>query len=71
MPIEHLHFSISKGDLPIELGESAARFIGKLLREITELNWAGQWSFWEWFWVAALSLSFVLGVVVVLRKTNA
>lgn len=71
MLIEHLSFSASKGELPIELGESAARFIGKLLCEITELNWAGHWAFWEWFWAAALGLGFVLGVVAVLRKTNA
>ncbi len=71
MLIDHTHFSVNKGDLPIELGESAARFIGKLLREITELNWAGSWAFWEWFWAVALGLGFVLGLVAVLRKTNA
>lgn len=71
MLIEHLSFSVSKGELPIELGESAARFIGKLLREITELNWAGHWAFWEWFWAVVLGLGFVLGVLALLRKANA
>ena len=71
MNIEYLSFSASKGELPIELGESAIRFIGKLLREITELNWAGHWAFWEWFWVVALGMGFILGVIAVLRKTNA
>lgn len=71
MPIEYFNFPASKGDLPIELGESAARFIGKLLREITELNWAGHWAFWEWFWAVALGLGFVLGLLAALRKINA
>lgn len=71
MSIEHLPFSISKGDLPIELGESAARFIGKLLRDITELNWSGHWAFWEWFWAIVLGLGFVFGVVTLLRRTDA
>jgi hypothetical protein len=71
MSIERVSFSVSKGELPIELGESAARFIGKLLREITELNWAGHWAFWEWFWAVVLGLGFILGVVAIQRKTNA
>ena len=70
MSIEHLNFSVSRGELPIELGESTIRFIGKLLREITELNWAGYWAFWEWFWAVVLGFGFILGVVAVLRKTN-
>ncbi|MEN3374478.1 hypothetical protein [Dechloromonas sp. ZS-1] len=71
MLIEQPSFSVSKGELPIELGESAARFIGKVLREITELNWAGHWAFWEWFWAVLLGLGFILGVIALLRKTNA
>ena len=63
MLIEQPSFSVSKGELPIELGESAARFIGKVLREITELNWAGHWAFWEWFWAVLLGLGFILGVI--------
>ncbi len=71
MLIEQPSFSVSKGELPIELGESAARFIGKVLREITELNWAGHWAFWEWFWAVLLGLGFILGVIALLRKANA
>lgn len=68
MSIEYLSFSVSKGDLPIELGESAARFIGTLLREIIELNWSGEWAFWEWFWAAMLGMGFLFGVVAVLKR---
>ena len=49
MTFAYLLFSVSKGELPIEIAEAATRFIGKLLSQITELNWSGHWAFWEWF----------------------
>lgn len=70
MSAEYLSFSVSIVDLPIELGESAARFIGKLLRQIVELNWGGDWAFWEWFWAVVMVLSFIFGLIAVLRKTD-
>lgn len=71
MPLDYLGLSVSKGDFSIELGESVARFIGKLLHQIVELNWSGDWAFWEWFWAVVMGLAFILGLVAVLRKTNA
>lgn len=68
MAMEHLSFSVSKGELPIELSQSTARFLGKLLRDITELNWGGHWAFWEWFWAGVLGVGVILGIVAVLRK---
>lgn len=64
-------FSVSKGELPFELGISGARFLGKLLRDIVELNWAGPWGFWEWFWATALGLGFVFGLMALLRGSDA
>ncbi|NMG46243.1 hypothetical protein GPA22_21210 [Aromatoleum toluvorans] len=68
--MDYLIFLASKGDLPIELGESGARFIGKLLHRVSELNWSGTWGFWEWFWAIALALAFFLGIVAFLRQED-
>ena len=64
-------FSVSKGELPIEMSESLARFFGKLLLRISELNWFGQWAFWEWFWVVTLSATFAIIVFAVYQKPHA
>jgi hypothetical protein len=59
---------MSKGELPIEIGESLARFFGKLLHQIFKLNWTEQWVFWEWFWVAIIGACSAF-VLVALYKT--
>lgn len=64
-------FSVSKGELPIEMTESFGRFLGKLLLRISELNWSGEWAFWEWFWVATLSATFAIIAFAVYQKTHA
>lgn len=64
-------FSMSKGDLPIEMSESIARFLGKLLQRISELNWSGQWAFWEWFWLATISVGIVFVLPALYKRLRA
>jgi len=64
-------FSVNKGDLPIEMSESLARFLGKLLQRISELNWSGQWAFWEWFWLATISVAIVFVLPALYKRLRA
>lgn len=64
-------FSVNKGDLPIEMSESLARFFGKLLQRISELNWSGQWAFWEWFWLATISVAIVFVLPALYKRLRA
>lgn len=52
--IDQPDFSVSKGDWPVELVEAVARFGARALRDLSDLNWSGEWAFWEWFWALLL-----------------
>lgn len=58
------------GDIVEAVGENFFFFLGKVLREVSELNWSGPWGFWEWFWGVLLLSGISVATLAYLRKSR-